>query len=258
MGIIEKLVRLTPFYGAYKKHKQTKAEKAQEILDARLLPQRIEFYKQFIHPNDLVFDVGANVGNRVMAFLQCQAKVVAVEPQPACAKILASKFQDKIIIENIGLSDVDGELEMQLSTDSTISSFNIDYINKTKNRFKHSQWTSTIKVPVTTLDKLILKYGTPKFCKIDVEGFELMVLKGLHTKIPYLSLEYCVPEMQDQNIQCLEYLHSISPDAMYNYSIGESMNWAMSQWLSFPEFIQHVQSEHFINTLFGDIYVKTV
>ncbi len=257
MGIIENFMRLTPFYSYYKNYKQKEAEKFQQRFDEQHLPFRIKFYSDFIHQNDLVFDVGANVGNRVEAFLKCKAKVVAIEPQPECVKILKAKFNDKIIIENVGLNETDGELEMQISTDSTVSSFNKDYINKTKERFKYSRWENTIKVPVTTLDKLIARHGTPKFCKIDVEGFELMVLKGLHTNIPYLSIEYCVPEMKDQNLECLNYLHTISPNAKFNYSIGESMSWALKEWQSFSQFITHVKSDEFMRTSFGDIYIHT-
>jgi protein-L-isoaspartate O-methyltransferase len=40
-------------------------------------------YRQFVKPGDLVFDIGAHVGDRVAAFRRLGARVVAVEPQPA-------------------------------------------------------------------------------------------------------------------------------------------------------------------------------
>jgi len=45
-------------------------------------------YGQFVHANDLVFDVGAHVGDRIAAFRRLGASVVAVEPQPALIKTL--------------------------------------------------------------------------------------------------------------------------------------------------------------------------
>jgi FkbM family methyltransferase len=258
MGIISKLIRHTPFYKFYASFNQRRNEKAQKKLEEEYFPARVEFYKSFINENDLVFDVGANVGNRVEAFIACNAKVVAVEPQPSCVDILKQKFQNRINIENIGLSETPGELEMHISTDSTISSFSKDYIENTKDRFKYSQYTGSIKVPVSTLDLLIDKYGTPRFCKIDVEGFELNVLKGLHKQVPYLSLEYCVPELKQNLVECLTYVHQLSPSAQFNYGVGESMTWALPEWMSFHEFLQHIDGSSFAQSDFGDVYIKNV
>jgi hypothetical protein len=49
-------------------------------------------YAQFVQPGDLVFDVGAHVGDRVAAFRRLGARVVAVEPQPALARTLRLLF----------------------------------------------------------------------------------------------------------------------------------------------------------------------
>ncbi|RYZ00072.1 MAG: FkbM family methyltransferase [Chitinophagaceae bacterium] len=257
MGLLDKLLKPTPFYKSYLAYKQRKTERIQEALEAKYHPLRVAFYRQFLGPQDTVFDVGANVGNRVQAFLECGARVVAVEPQPSCVQILKSKFGNGITIENVGLSEQPGELEMHLSTDSTVSTFSTDYIKNTKDRFKYSEWTDTIKVPVTTLDALLSKYGTPKFCKIDVEGFELQVLKGLHQPIPYMSIEYCVPEVAGQMKDCVAMLHQLSPEGKFNYSIGESMEWALPEWKSYSEFKQHIDSPEFERTSFGDIYFKS-
>lgn len=256
MGLIDRLLKSTPLYNSYQNFKKQRTDKEQKKLEEKLHPLRVIFYKQFLSPGDLVFDVGANVGNRVAAFLECQTNVVAVEPQPNCASILKERFNTKIIIENFGLGEKDSELEMQIATDSTVSSFSQEYISNTKNRFKYSDWVDKIIVNITTLDKLIEKHGSPKFCKIDVEGFELEVLKGLHQPIPFLSLEYCVPEMHSQLLDCIHYLNSISPNGEFNYSIGESMQWALPSWKNFDAFLDHVESTSFVQTSFGDIYFK--
>jgi FkbM family methyltransferase len=220
-------------------------------------PAMTSLYQKWVKPGALVFDIGANVGNRIDLFLELGAKVVAVEPQQECIEILQKKYGDKINIENIGLSHSEGVLEFHIADESTISSFSEEFITKTgANRFKRNKWKETIKVPVSTFDKLIEKYGVPDFSKIDVEGFELEVLKGLNQKTPALSFEYCVPEMSEKLYECLERLNTMDPSTSYNYSIGESFVLASDKWYSFPEFLSLVKERSFHKTLFGDIYIQ--
>ncbi len=49
--------------------------------------KRLSFYRQFIDPDDIVFDVGANMGNRSKIFSKLGKKVVGVEPQSYCRSI---------------------------------------------------------------------------------------------------------------------------------------------------------------------------
>ena len=48
----------------------------------------LSFYSQFISKNELCFDIGANIGNFTRYFLDLGAKIVCVEPQIDCLKIL--------------------------------------------------------------------------------------------------------------------------------------------------------------------------
>ncbi|MGA7186577.1 MAG: FkbM family methyltransferase, partial [Pseudolabrys sp.] len=45
-------------------------------------------YGRFVQPGDLVFDIGAHVGDRIASFRRLGARVVAAEPQPAPVKVL--------------------------------------------------------------------------------------------------------------------------------------------------------------------------
>ena len=102
---------------------------------------RKNFYKSLLNPGDLVFDVGANIGNRVEAFLALNAKVVAVEPQSFCRKVLRIKFGSKIEIVEEGLGEKEETKTMHISNANTISSFAEDWIEKVKEgRFKEYEW----------------------------------------------------------------------------------------------------------------------
>lgn len=47
---------------------------------------------QCLLPGDVVFDVGANTGDKAAALLARGVKMVCVEPQPACVAVLNSRF----------------------------------------------------------------------------------------------------------------------------------------------------------------------
>jgi hypothetical protein len=84
-------------------------------------------------------------------------------------------------------------------------------------------------VPVTTLDLLIDRYGMPAFCKIDTEGYDLEVLRGLSKPLHALSFEY-VPPALDLVELCLRRLSDLGAYE-YNWSPGESMAMHWSGWV---------------------------
>lgn len=213
-----------------------------------------EFYRNFIKPEDLVFDVGANYGNRVALFLGLEAKLVAIEPQKKCVVYLKNKFKE-LQIEAVGLG-AKNELKTFYEADhSVLSTFSGDYIEKVKNtRHKTSIWTKKNEIQIVTLDELIVKYGHPVFIKIDVEGYEYEVLSGLNQKTGAISFEYNVPELNDTVLQCVDKLQQLGY-SHFNYSIGESMVFAQS-WLCYDDFLKCLKQEDFLNSSFGDVYVK--
>ncbi len=216
------------------------------------------FYGAFIQKGDLVFDVGANFGSRVKTFLSLGARVVAIEPQPECINFLKSMYASQITLVQKGLAAKEGFLDFYMSKDTTVSSFSKDWVdNIAKNRFKESKYERSVKVPVTTLDCLIQQYGVPAFIKIDVEGFEFEVLRGLTHKVRYLSFEYVVPEKKETIINCIFHLKTLG-GILINYSKGESMQLGLEKWVTSETFIGYLATEEFENESAGDIYVQYV
>jgi len=222
------------------------------------LLKRRKLFSHYIKPGDLCFDVGANIGNRVEPLLNIGARVVAIEPQKSCYDILAKRFGDKITLVTKGLSNEEGIKKFFISDESTISSFSEEWINAVKNdRFKDASWNKVVEIEMTTLDKLISEFGVPAFIKIDVEGYEVEVLKGLHNAINLISFEYTVPEQMMKVIDCINYIQTTNENIECNYSVGESMELATQNWLDADKMKTYILSEAFIETRFGDVYVRT-
>lgn len=234
-------------------------EKKLQVLERQQEEMRRKFYSSLINPGDLVFDVGANVGNRTSIFLELGAKVVAVEPQPACAALLREKFGNRINLEQVGLDEKNDVLTMYIADESTISTFSREYIDLVKEtKFKKNKWEQSIQVPVIRIDELVGKYGVPVFCKIDVEGYELQVLKGLSRPIPMISFEYSVPELTDKLLACINYLQELDPRYRFNYSVQESMVFNLENWVKAEEIRNLVNTPAFSGSEFGDIYAKII
>lgn len=226
---------------------------------SKRLDQRkmLNFYSHFVKKGDLCFDVGANLGSRTEIFLKLGASVVAIEPQDICMQQLRKKLgnNSRVILVQKALGDKESEGEFFLSNAHTISSMSKEWINSVKasGRFSAYQWQKNVKIPVTTLEKIIEEYGKPAFCKIDVKGFEFQVLKGLSQPIKTISFEF-TPEFIDSVINSIKYLHTIGM-FKFNYSVGESMCLSLPKWVE-PEKICQILLSLLDKTIFGDIYAK--
>lgn len=216
----------------------------------------LSFYSNFIGQNDLCFDVGANIGNRTEVFLKLGAKVVCVEPQSSCFDRLNRLYRDneRVILVNKGLAEEEGHLTLHICEKAaTISTMSDKW--KNEGRFSNDYtWNKIQVVPVTTLNELIKSYGLPKFCKIDVEGFEYSVLKGLSQPIPYISFEF-TKEFFDDTKKSIEYILSIG-DAQFNCSIGESYELLFDSWVD-PDTLYNKLDLIEDKSLWGDIYIRS-
>lgn len=213
------------------------------------------FYSTFIGAGDLCFDVGANVGERTAAFLDLQARVVAIEPQSGCLKQLHTRFagEERVTIVGSAVGEQEGHLDLHVCEGaSTISTMSTKWT--TDGRFARDyQWTQTERVEVTTLTRLIERFGKPRFCKIDVEGFEPSVIRGLTTPVPLLCFEF-TREFMDDAKACAAHLESLAP-IWTNVSIGESMELLSRQWVA-PETLYSLLDSLEDPLLWGDIYVR--
>jgi hypothetical protein len=78
----------------------------------------VAFYKSFISPQDLCFDVGGNIGAKAEVFLALGARVVSFEPQPDCYRELKARCSPnrRLTAINAALGAVSGEALIYVST----------------------------------------------------------------------------------------------------------------------------------------------
>lgn len=192
------------------------------------------FYAQFIRPGDLCFDIGAHVGSRLRAWLPLGARIVAVEPQPACVALLRRWFgrDARVVLVDRAVGASPGAAELLVSPRTpTVTTLSPDWIAAVgrDRTFAGVRWDERLPVTVTTLDELIARHGLPAFCKIDVEGYELEVLRGLSRPIPALSFEY-LSVCLDRARACVARLAELGP-YQFNWSVGESHRFRSDGWL---------------------------
>jgi FkbM family methyltransferase len=215
-------------------------------------------YAEFVHDGDLVFDVGAHVGDRVAAFRRLGARVVAVEPQPALARTLRLLYgrDTGVTIEALAVGRQAGTIALELNPDNpTVSTASPDFIKAAEGApgWQGQAWTRRIVVEATTLDRLIARHGVPAFAKIDVEGFEAEALHGLTQPIPALSFEFTTIQ-REVAFACLERCQSLGL-VRYNAALGESQTLAHARWQSRDDMERWLAALP-IEANSGDIYAR--
>ncbi len=183
----------------------------------RALNQDLSFYRMALGDSlDLVFDVGANHGDKAWVFKKIAKRVVCFEPDEACFSALTARYgRDKeVSLENIALGGQVGTGTLFIKEAG--SAYNTT--NKKERDWLVLEGTQGIReatVAVSTLDNMIEKYGAPDFLKIDVEGDELRVFKGLSHSIAVICFEANLPRFREETLSIVNAFSS-NPAARFN------------------------------------------
>lgn len=170
-----------------------------------------DFYSKLLSPGDLVFDIGANEGNYTNIFVDIGCKVVSVEPQERCISQINERTKGKCTTLQCACGAKSGEkaILIRCNTDpcTTLSIEWIEHVCKIMPSWMI--WIPTNEVKIISLDDMIKIFGIPKYIKIDVEGYEYEVIKGLSTSIDIISFEYSKAYLEP-TYKVIERLKSLS------------------------------------------------
>ena len=163
----------------------------------------LEIKKIFSNKSQIsIIDVGAHKGEYILNILK-NFKIkqgYCFEPNPSVFRILQNNIKNKKNIEfiNFGVSNSSGKIKFNVNIESSSSSINnlnekSNYYKKKfylLNFFNTSNVTKVIDIEVLTLDNFMKKKGIIQIdlLKIDTEGYEMQVLKGLQDKIKKIKL----------------------------------------------------------------------
>jgi FkbM family methyltransferase len=139
--------------------------------------KNFEFLKQIIGLNDILVDVGSNYGDYTDFFcaqLNGTGKIYSVELHPTTYSHLASKYEShkNVDVLNYGVCDVNSDIEYYAGKDAWTNNIIGHDMEFRKNH-------SLGKIKGIRLDELLKKEDRIKLVKIDVEGAEKLVLKGM-------------------------------------------------------------------------------
>jgi FkbM family methyltransferase len=196
-----------------------------DAMGADFEPHMVELLKSLIGPNEIILDIGANIGLTSILFSSLALKVYAFEPSPSTFRILQENLSrakaDKVHAVNIGCGAREEQMNITFSTNNRSGGFVSDKIQLKKDHI-------TEQIQINSLDYFFSGHDERiAFIKIDVEGFEAEVIKGARALLekfkPLVVLElnhYClnilrritVPDFFDFLRSVFPYLYAVDVD----------------------------------------------
>jgi FkbM family methyltransferase len=154
----------------------------------------LRFLKTLLHPDAVMVDAGANIGNHAI-FLHRHCKAIhCFEPNPLAADRLeeniALNHADNIVVHRVGLGDHDDTLPFAVNKTGNLGMSGFFDVSSRPGDY------DMVHLPIRQADNALDELALERLdlLKVDVEGFELALFQGLQRTLkqfrPVVAFEY--------------------------------------------------------------------
>ena len=179
----------------------------------------------------LYFDIGCCIGRWIEANYSPDIMFVGIEPHKLQFKNCTEKFENKLNVKILNYLVADKFGVYDLYPYDEISTASKEWM--TKSRHRNVTWSAPYLVPSITLDYLIEMDGIPDYIKIDAEGFEYEVLKGLTQKVGMIAFEF-VEEIPGAVWNCMKYLYDLGY-VKFAWTKGDQYDYKPEKWTTYKD-----------------------
>jgi FkbM family methyltransferase len=217
-------------------------------------PHMVQLFRSLIGPDDVVADIGANIGLTALLFSTLAKKTYAFEPSPSTYRILSENLArnqvENVEPINLGLGRKQETLTITFAANNRSGGYVSDKIRPEDGHI-------TEEIQIAQIDQLFPSKGiAATFMKIDVEGFEMNVVGGasqfLAEHRPTVVMEmnhFCLGVLQRITIpDFLDFMRSVFP---YLYAVDADNRTVVN--LHLPDEAYGVMHEHVVKQRFPNI-----
>jgi FkbM family methyltransferase len=179
-------------------------------IDRVFEPDSWDFVEHFLKPGMIVFDLGANLGQYTLLAARCtgpEGHVHSFEPGSRMFdelrfNVSLNGFADRCTLNNLAVSDKGGSALLAKCARGNEVYASLGHVNRPELQDTEHEEVSTVR-----LDDYVAKQGIDRvdFMKIDIEGAELLALRGAETLLSGPNAPVILIELIDINTQAFGY-----------------------------------------------------
>ena len=146
-----------------------------------------------------VLHIGAHFGQEFQTYKKIGiSNVIFFEPVPETFERLKNNIGEEATLYNTALGNLNGEIEMNIETANQGQSSSILNPKIHLQQYPGITFNNKIKVQINKLDNYIDSHAEHNFINMDVQGYELEVLKGA---LEYLNhIDYVMTEVNRDEV----------------------------------------------------------